>query len=331
MNKSVTMKDIANKLDISIVSVSKALSGKDGVSEQVRRQIVETAREMGYEYSQEKKNNAALHSNIGIIVADRFFNDNSFYSGMYRSILVKCAEAGFSGILEMVMPDDEKNCVMPNMITLDKVDGVIFMGEINHQYISEVAKTGLPFVMLDFYDDKLPGDSVVSDGIYGTYGLTTRLIEAGYKKLMFVGSVTATSSILDRYLGFCKALLRNGLPLDTGNAIPDRDSDGKFIELEIPSELPDAFVCNCDETAYHLAEKLKELGYSLPDDVSIVGFDDYRFATLCTPQLTTFHVDLDAMSSASFSLLLRKIRSKPYTKGRTIIGGEFVIRNSIKK
>ena len=329
MNKNVTMKDIAKQMEVSVVSVSKALSGKDGVSDEVRRRIIEKAQELGYVYSTPQKSVPHRHSNIGIIVADRFFKDNSFYSGMYRPILVKCAEAGFSGILEIVMPQDEKGCILPNIITSNKVDGIIFLGEINPNYIKAVASTGLNCVMLDFYDDS-NGDSIVSDGIYGTYVLTRHLIETGHRDIRFVGTITATSSILDRYLGFCKALLKNNLPFNPSEVIPDRGADGKFVELTLPEKMPDAFVCNCDEVAYLLIEKLKASGYNVPDDVSVVGFDDYRFATLCSPPLTTFRVDLDAMGSAAINLLVRKIYSKNYTKGRTIISGFPVFRESTK-
>lgn len=329
MDKNVTMKDIAAALDVSVVSVSKALSGKDGVSEQVRRKIIETSKKLGYIYDPVKKKEQIEHFNIGIIVADRFFNDNSFYYSLYRSILVKCAEIGFSGILEIVMPNDEKKCTTPNLIASNKVDGIIFMGEISPQYILNITKHELSCVMLDFYDDVNNGDSIISDSIYGSYVLTKLLIDTGHKNIRFVGTVPSTSSILDRYLGFCKAMLKNGIRFNAEEIIPDRDSDGRFIDLEIPDPLPDAFVCNCDEIAYLLTEKLKLMGYRIPEDVSVVGFDNYRFATICSPALTTFSVDMNAMTNAAINLLVRKMKGKPYTNGKTIVKGSPVFRNSV--
>lgn len=330
MNKIITMKDIAAEMNVSVVSVSKALSGKDGVSDEVRKKIIEKAAELGYVYPSQQNSTKQVNGNIGILVADRFFTDNSFYSNMYRSLIIKSSETGFSSILEIITPENEKKCVLPNMISAEKVDGIIFMGQISENFIKEIIKTNLPYMLLDFYDEKNKNDCVVSDGISGAYELTKYLINSGHKKIGFVGNVLATTSILDRYLGYYKALIKNGVPLDEEIIIPDRDEDGRFIELNLPEKLPDAFVCNCDEVAYLLVEKLKAQGINIPDDISIVGFDDFRFATLCTPQLTTFHVDVEGMADAVISQLVRKIKRKKYTKGCTTINGKMIMRESVK-
>ena len=331
MNKIITMKDVASQLNVSVVSVSKALSGKDGVSDTVRRKIIEKAVEMGYVYPSQQNNLKDVNGNIGIIVADRFFTDNSFYSNMYRALLIKSSEVGFSTIFEIITAENEKKYALPNMIIGDKVDGIIFMGQINDDYIQEIIKTGLPYMLLDFYDEKNKNDCVVSDGISGAYDLTTHLLNSGHKKIGFVGSIMATTSILDRYLGYYKALIKHKITLDDKIIIPDRDENGRFIELNLPENLPSAFVCNCDEVAYLLVEKLKSVGYKIPEDISVVGFDDFRFATLCSPQLTTFHVDVEGMADEVISQLKRKIEHKSYTKGCITINGKMVQRESVKK
>jgi len=90
MAKSVRMADIAAKLGISIVSVSKGLAGKDGVSEEMRAKILATAQEMGYIPPAPKSAELARSENIGILVADRFFDENQFYSALYRAVLNRC-------------------------------------------------------------------------------------------------------------------------------------------------------------------------------------------------------------------------------------------------
>lgn len=327
--KAVTMKDIANEMGVSIVTVSKAMAGKSGVSEEMRKKIMDKAQEMGYIYAGQQSA-AAMQGTVGILVADRFFNDNSFYSGMYRNIVLECSEKGISCLLEIVTAENEKGGVLPNFITANKGDGVIFMGELSPSYIKAVCKTGVPHMLLDFYDDMNPDDSVVSDGVFGTFQLTSYLIEQGHKDIGFVGSLLATSSILDRYLGYYKALVKNGMTQNPSWILPDRGADGKFIEITLPEKMPTAFVCNCDETAYTLIEALNKAGYKVPQDISVVGFDDFRFALLCEPQLTTFHVDVDAMGKAAVGRLLRKINNRPLDGGRTIINGSLVVRDSVK-
>ena len=117
--------------------------------------------------------------------------------------------------------------------------------------------------------------------------MTEHLISTGRRNIGFVGSVLSTSSIMDRYLGYVKAMLRAGLPIRDDWRLEDRDDQGKFMPFSLPHEMPDAFVCNCDAVAYNLVETLKRNGYRVPQDVAVTGYDDYRYSTLCSPQLTS--------------------------------------------
>ena len=129
MAKRVRMADIAEKLGISIVSVSKGLAGKDGVSEEMREKILETAKEMGY--LPPAKSTAAQRSiNIGILVADRHFGDNTFYANLYRSLVSHCNRLKYQCMLEIVMPHAEDGCVLPLILAGGSVDALVFMGEI---------------------------------------------------------------------------------------------------------------------------------------------------------------------------------------------------------
>lgn len=327
MDKKVRMADIAERLGISIVSVSKGLAGKDGVSEEMREKIISTAREMGYVMPQ-KKQETRLSGNIGILVADRFFADNAFYPNLYRHVLRQCNESGFSGLLEIVSPEEERNCTVPTMIQARKVDGLIFMGELDRNCLRAMMQMGLPYILLDFYDDSLDADSVTSDNIAGAYRLTEHILSTGRREIGYVGSIFATSSIMDRYLGYTKALLRAGLTPRDEWRLEDRDEAGAFIPLKLPEKMPQAFVCSCDEVAYNLVELLKRKGYRVPQDVAVVGYDDYQFAQICNPPLTTYRVNVEDMGQMVVAKLVRRINGKRVTSGSTIISGRFVCRSS---
>lgn len=330
MSKSVAMKDIAEALDLSIVSVSKALAGKDGVSEEMRQRVILKAKELGYQYgaAASKKSAVEQGGNIGILVADHFFEDNAFYTKMYREVLMHCTAEGYTGILEIVSIEAEKSGTMPMLLSAQKVDGVIFLGEFAEKYIERVLSTKIPYMLLDFYNDEQGADSVVSDGVYGSFQLTNHLVQCGHKNIGFIGNRLATSSIMDRYLGYYKALLKEGLLPREDWVIPDRDDHGKLIPIVLPQEMPTAFVCNCDEVAYYFVQQLQKAGYRVPEDVSITGFDDFRFATMSEPPITTFRVDMKAMADAAVRQLVRKIMGKHVTSGRTIVSGSCVYRKS---
>jgi len=125
MAKAVRMADIAQRLGISTVSVSKGLAGKEGVSAEMRAKIVATAEEMGYQ-PPARTNAHPGGESIGILVADRFFNENAFYSNLYRSVLKAAAEQDISVLMEIVLPQAEKSCNMPTFLVNRKVDGLIF-------------------------------------------------------------------------------------------------------------------------------------------------------------------------------------------------------------
>ena len=330
MEKKVRMADIAEALGISVVSVSKALSGREGVGDEMRRKIITTAEEMGYVPLRTKPRDklTTQSGNIGIVVADLFFADNTFYSSLYRQVLVSCRHRGYSALMEPVTREAERDCVLPTMVSEGKVDGLIFMGEIDRHYLKTLAESGLPYMLLDFYDDDLDVASVTSDNVTGGYRLTRHLIRSGRRDVGFVGRIHSTSSIMDRFLGYSKALLKEGIPLRMDWILEDRDEAGQYIPLELPRRMPRAFVCSCDGIAYNMVVRLKQEGYRVPEDVAVVGYDDHYYSQLCDPQLTTYRVNVEEMGKAVVDQLVAKIRGEHVNCRNTVINGRFVKRDS---
>jgi len=325
------MKDIANELNVSTVTVSKALANKDGVSDELREKIKKKAEDMGYRYNTLAKGmKEGLSYNIGVIISEKYFSDNAFYHKLYQCLVIEFAKMNYSCILEIVSLSSERNLDMPNILINNKVDGFIILGQLSNDYIDSISKVEVPYLFLDFYNNNYIDDSIVSDSVYGTYILTNYLIEQGHKNIAFVGEIMATSSILDRYLGYYKSLIENGITFKKEWIIKDRDENGTLMDVELPSNMPDAFVCNCDEVAYLLIKQLKREGYKVPEDVSVVGFDDYIFATLSNPQITTFCISMDTMGEMAADAIVRKINDEDYKIGRKVISGDIVIRDSVK-
>lgn len=335
--KSVTMSDIAKIMNVSTVTVSKALGDRDGVSVELRERIKQKATEMGYRV------HAGFHGakdgltyNIGIIVAKHFISDaSSFYWIVYRNIVELLQNQNYYGMLEVIdnksMTDPNAVEEVPNTVLDHKVDGLIVLGQLSEDYINRLMQHNLPTVFLDFYGSREDVDSVLSDSFYGAYMLTSHLIENGHRRIGFLGSISSTSSIQDRYLGYYKALLENRIPLRQDWVIADRSNESDiFPEFTLPNDMPTAFVCNCDETAYKLVNQLKAAGYSIPDDISVVGYDNHIYSTICNPRLTTIDVNSRVMSTEAVDIILHKIRDGNYRRGRTLVTGKLVRRGSVK-
>lgn len=331
--KNVTMKDIAQKLHISTVTVSKALSGKDGVGDVLRDRVIEVAEEMGYRYNSMAKNMKEGKSyNIGVIIADRFVKNDadSFYLKMYQNVVKALSKKNYYGIMEIVTAQVENNLLIPNILQENKVDGVIIIGQLSTSYLKVIKNTSIPMVFLDFYDETLDVDSVISDSFYGSYTITNHVISNGHRNVGFVGNIFATSSILDRYLGYYKALISNNIPINNEWIIPDRGDDGINIDYVLPDRLPTAFVCNCDSNAYRLIKKLNKMGYRVPEDITVVGYDNDIFASISSPKLTTVEVDVEAMAETAVSALMRKIQGDDRNLGIKVISGNLILRESVK-
>ncbi len=331
MAKDVKMADIGAKLGVSTVTVSKALSGQKGVSEAMREKIVALAKEMGYRAPGQSKSAEEKSYQIGVLVASTYFvKYQTFYWEFYQAVLKAAASQNCFTLLEVLEPETEKRLGDLKILKEGKVDGLIILGSVSTAYLKKLEeKSNVPMVFLDFYDKDVTEDCVVSNSFYGTYHMTNYLFKLGHKDIAFVGTVLATDSITDRYLGYTKALLEHDVALRPDWVIPDReDFRTAFEEIKLPKELPTAFVCNCDITASRVIDCLKEAGLSVPKDVSVVGYDDYLYPGLCDVALTTYAVDLHRMAARGIEIVKKKIKGETYEAGYHVVEGHMVIRDS---
>ena len=326
--KKPTMRDIARAVGTSAVTVSKAIAGKPGMSEKLRSRILKKADEMGYAYPGGKRTVPRQHLDIGILIPDRYFGVDSFYAEMYKELIRRLSELGHFGLLEILTAEDEEQENLPMLIRSGRVDGLILLGEPAKAYYRMIAQAGTPVVFLDFYDEHGSADSVVGDNTYGCYRLTSHLIKNGHRKIGFVGTMRATSSIMDRFLGYYRAMLTQNLPVREDWILPDRQEDGTPVPIRLPEEMPTAFVCNCDLVAAGLIRQLTESGYRVPEDVSVTGFDDFVAGAEPEPKLSTFRVDTKSMIELAVKAMAERCSGARDPFGRTVVSGQPVYRES---
>ncbi len=333
MAKDVTLADIAAKVGVSNVAVSKALSGKPGVSDELRLKIKNIADEMGYVSHASSKSGRVDTGNIGVIIPENYYGFSiSFYGQLYEKIVRALYDNQYYGILELLTKEGEKAGNIPKVMQDGKVDGLIFLGQMDEGYITKMVKqTELPVFFLDTCMPFVELDTVISDGYYGTYQLTNYLIEQGHRKIGYVGNVDATSSIADRYWGYRRSLRENRIEFKSEWEISDRDENGMTYDkiLETPGDL-DAYVCNCDITARVLIRNLEEAGYRVPEDFSVVGFDNFLPTGMDENQITSYEVDMERMAGMCVKSLIRKIKHKKYVSGIQIVTGKIVKKKTVK-
>ena len=336
MAKAVKLADIAAVVGVSTVTVSKALSDQKGVSEELRTKIKKLADEMGYKQpSVAKKLKVSKSYNIGIIIAERFLSKyNSYYWQMYQEVTTKAVSKSCFTMLEVVNYQDEEEENLPKLIQERKVDGLIVLGAMSHSYLKSLNdKNDIPIIYMDFYDEKDAVDAVIANSFYGTYALTNYLFQNGHRKIAYVGTLLATDSITDRYFGYSKSLLEHGVEVNSDWVIQDRDMERGMLDMEkiahLPKDMPTAFVCNSDLTASYLIKVLNEKGYRVPEDISVVGFDNYLYPGMCDIEITTYEVDTKEMARRVVDNIIKKMANDNYKPGVSIVEGRLVYKDSV--
>lgn len=342
MAKAVRLSDIGERLNVSTVTVSKALSGQKGVSEEMRQKIIEVAEELGY--SKKKVMEEKKSFTIGVIVAERYLQEGeTFYWKLYQELSQRAMNRNCFTILEVVTYHAENKGEFPRILVEKKVDAAIIMGAFKSGYANYLAcNIKIPYLNLDTPGTLDTSDSVVSNNLMGAYRMVNYLFEMGHSKIGFVGTRLATTSIDDRFLGYIKSLMGHGIALREDWLIEDRDRElGKIDakeKFQLPKEMPTAFFCNCDMSACILIRKLYEAGYRVPEDISVVGFDNYvtgiegygndRFGEI---GLTTYEINTKEMARRAVHIIVHKLGNSSYSTGMFMLPGRFIERDSVKR
>lgn len=330
--KEVTMQFIADQLSISKVTVSKALKGQDGVSDELRKKIKEVASRLGYRLPGTEPV-VSTPKNIMIMVQEKYVDAKeytTFYLRFYQKLASSLTQKGYMCNLYPLGTGMPSAVELTRLFVDNGIGGIIVLGDVKRQHIDILKDLKISMLFLDCYNADINVDCIVTDNYYSTFEITNFLIKAGHKSIGFVGNINATSSIQDRFLGYCRALMGSGLPIKEDCIIPDRDEQNEEIEFVLPKEMPTAFVCNCDDTAYKFVQHLNQMGYKVPEDISVVGFDNDIYAEISNPKLTTVAVNVEVMTEKATNLIIDKIKNGDKDKqSKVFVSGETIYRNSV--
>lgn len=338
----ITMKDIAERLDISINAVSLALNSKAGVSEETRKQVLDVAEELGYLDKSPKFVKSFANKNICVIIKKYYFEDNTFYSKIMMGIGEESRRKGYD-IITCLINETEEN--IPSCIESKKVCGIIVIGTIEDEYLVKLKNYKIPVVLVDHTSLLESTDSILTDNKLGSFNITKLLIEKGYKDIGFFGDLEYSLSIKERFFGYREAIKKflkfnnfkeaevfideQSVLYDVEQNIIDKNIEGIKERINRINKIPEAFVCSNDNAAIALITSLKELGYMVPKDIAVVGFDDIVLSSLIEPKLTTVRVEKDFMGRKAVDRLLWRIENKKDPDEKTILSVEVIERDSV--
>lgn len=332
--KKITMDDIAERLNISKNSVSLALNNKKGVSNDLRKRVLEIARETGYgSYSAQTDNRDGC---IVLLVPEYLHNDSFFYVEIFWSIDHAIKKEKLISINAGISKKMEKELILPKFPTEMKTIGLMVIGVLSDEYVAKLKNCGYPIISVDIPPKDIDMSCVCAANLNGGYLATEHLIAKGHTQVGFVGPIHFANSVYERYCGYLQAMMRHGLPInpefcisgDVENPIMLDTVDALESLFDEQREMPTAWFCAGDRIAFAMINLLNSRKIRVPEDISIVGFDDIPLATMLLPQLTTIHIDRKLMGKTVVEYLLNQ--SKNAGSFIIQIPGKLVERDSVK-
>lgn len=322
-NKKISMQDIADIVGVSKMTVSKCFQDNVDISEEMKKKVIDVAKEIGYVYTKKTK------THIMVLVPPTFLDsDEEFYSGLFKRLNEGSTIRNMVLTLIVVKSTDEQEII--NHHNFEGIDGIIILGQLPRNFVEQIMTLKIPTICVDFIYRNINLDTITSNNFNASYNLTSYLIDHGHKEIGFVGKLNSTVSINDRYLGYYKALMENDLKLNEEYIIEDRNDFGEVKDIILPKKLPTAFVCNNDHVAYLLIEKLKSINISVPNDISVVGFDDVIYSIISNPKITTARVKRKYMAELALDLIERRIKSKNAEIRNITVECKLIERESVK-
>lgn len=340
--KKISMQTIADRLGISKNAVSLALSGKKGVSEEVRRSVLAAAKEVGYDPSGADGRAGRASRNVLVLVPERvvsYADDEHFrfFHDMLWSLEESIRAKGCNAVIARIDREMEEGLILPGVFEDVEHIGVILFGIVAKPYARKVWESGVPLVMLDSYYRDLPCAAAVSANTEGAEAAVRWLIGRGHRQIGFIGPANLTTSHEERWFGYWRAMREAGLPIDERHTLleaSDFDMDkneraigeflarigfgtdsgtesvkpkarGRMAGSEATEMLPTAFFCGNDRLALLLIRRLRALGVSAAKKAEVVGFDGLEQALEEGSGVSaTVRVDKRGIGEAAVELLL---------------------------
>ena len=322
--KRVTIQQIAEACSLSRNTVSKVFNQRGSVPESTRQFVLAKAREMGYFSDKLSESAPEAGGTIAVLSWSNPLNHH-FGSMLMKAFTDTVCRWGYSVQMYELSAREVAQRQLPERVIPGSVVGVLCIELFDRDFMEMLSDLGLPVVSVDAYRDAnrslLPCDVITMENVASVMVLTRQLLEAGARRLGFVGDVLPCNSFHERWGGFCAALRDAGLQPDLRFCIQAKDGsqyadpDWTLAQLKAMPGLPDAFVCANDYHAIKLMQALKKKGVRVPDQVMVTGFDNTPESAVVEPALTTVHIPSSEMGVQAAELLLRRIHTpgRPYT------------------
>lgn len=316
----VTMKDIANMAGVSKASVSRVINNTKPVSDEIRNKVQKAIKETDYTPSSIARSLAKSETHIiGLIIPDLA---NSFYTELVRGISEAAHKHGYNVFLCNTFRDHSLEMEFLNILKEKEVDALIFTTfNITKEQKDFMKKYDKPIVTVnrDFKDKDLPLiPNIDIDNFQAAYDATKHLIDKGNKKIGIIRADEEDGTCISRLKGYKKALKDNNLKIDKSLIIGKNfkfNSAYNQMEnlLEINDQI-DGMFCISDELASAAIKAILDHGLNVPEDISVIGFDDVLLSRQYNPEISTIHQPIFKMGTVAMETAYKMLQKKSVDK-----------------
>ena len=337
MATKVTIQDIANELQLSRNTVSKAINNTGVLADATREKILRKAAEMGYKqfaYLPLFQEDTAKAAEPSILPSDKReiamlttqFLSSSHFSSMMLDRFQSEIDHLHSGMtIHRISPIELKEKKLPSSLDIQRTAGIICFEVFDYDYAQMLCDLDVPLLFVDtpVMDMRPPlkADRLYMENRIEIQNAVAHMVQRGKKRISFAGDKNHCQSFFERYMAYKDAMEYFGLTEGLSTcAMPSGQQNypvSLYETIRRFKTMPDAFVCANDFVAMDLVKALNELGYSVPDDIWVCGFDDSQEASYFAPRLTSIHIHEQIMGYTAANLLMTRIE-EPSLNYRTV-------------
>lgn len=327
-----TINDVAKKAGVSITTVSYVLTGKRFVSDDLKERVQNAMKEVGY-----RRNNLARSlrlgktDTIGLVIPD---SSNQFFAEVSRNI----EDIGFENQYTVFLCNSDDNPEKQNkyldVLIAKQVDGIVFISIFNDQSnLQQLIDANIPYVVVDRDEPNTIADLVLIDNLEGGKIAVNHLVSLGHHKIACITGPSMVNPSADRYLGYCQSLENNGLAFNEKYVVSGdfRHKSGEVAMnklLRLPDPPTAIFVCN-DMMAIGAIRAVNKSGLRVPEDISIIGFDNIPIAEAIVPALTTVAQPITKITHTAMEILFQRMGGNTHNfPSRVTLVPELIIRDS---
>jgi LacI family transcriptional regulator len=338
MSKRVTIQDLANELNTTTSTISRALRNHPSISKGMKEKVLALAKIKNYQVNSIAANlRSGKSKNIGIVVP-RINRD--FFANVISGIEEVANNEGYSVVICQTHDkyEKEKNCIEAFLRT--RVEGIIIsvgLETMDFNHLKRISDLNVPLIYFDRVQEGAKSISIVNDDVEGAMQGVNHLLEMGYKRIAHLGGPSHINIYRNRKQGYLNALLKNKIPIDNDIILEInlRSESGKesIEKLKSLKNPPDAIFSSSDYAALGAMNWLKENNFKIPEEIGIVGYSNEKFTSYISPSLTTIDqhsLEMGKYAAKTFFDVI-KTKDKELVLTSLAINPKLIIRESSKR